>query len=777
MSNALETTTEISYFQKRCTEAGLTPELNKLVVKKHAALPDSPLLEFPILEEDKNGDVLIPLYDINAQPVNYLQQGTGKTMSHKEKPFYIRRFTDKTYQAMCEMAEKANRKKPGKYNTPKGAKTLPWISPNIIEAYREKKEVPTIVITEGYLKAICGWVNGLHIFGLSGIQNAGDKDTGALHTDIIEAIKTLKVRNIVLLYDGDCNQVSLKAITEGKDLYARPYGFFASARNIVEKLKDFQEKLGFDVYFAHVNSINLDGNPKGLDDLFNACPDDKVRIVKEITSFSKSQNQFFIKHNITYNLNKVYQTLHIAGAEQFYTAHGEHIKDKEFIFKGTKYVFDAEKNELRIIIPGAAKFYVRVGDNFFKEIMVPNKIGTLERRLVRRSSSTIKQDHGASFLNHITKLEEFCNKPSHLEYQKIIDNCYNRYHPFDWELDSTLGKECPTIMAFLKHIFGDQLEIGLDYVQLLLMKPEEPLPILCLVSKENQTGKSTFAKLLKAIFTSNMVTIGNDDLENGFNGPWADKLIIHCEELFVDKVKTLEKIKGLSTGDKIMINQKGIDQIEIDFFGKFIFMSNNEDNFIRINEYDDRYWIRRVPKAESNNPLLLDEMVTEIQMFLNLLIERPLSTKKESRMWFRHDLLITDALRKVVSANKPKAETEIRAYVRMFMLEYGFSELKFTKKYIVDNVLKRRFEDVYVERILKENLKLKTTGVSARFKVFEIIREFDSINGARTEIACLSELGKPFIFKAEQFLYPEEIATFELSEIAEQHGQEKPKLL
>jgi len=46
----------------------------------------------------------------------------------------------------------------------------------------------------------------------------------------------------------------------------------------------------------------------------------------------------------------------------------------------------------------------------------------------------------------------------------------------------------------VKHIFGDQIELGLDYLQLLYQKPVQILPIVCLVSKERSTGKTTFPK-------------------------------------------------------------------------------------------------------------------------------------------------------------------------------------------------------------------------------------------------------------------------------------------
>jgi hypothetical protein len=39
---------------------------------------------------------------------------------------------------------------------------------------------------------------------------------------------------------------------------------------------------------------------------------------------------------------------------------------------------------------------------------------------------------------------------------------------------------------------------------------------------------------------------------------------------------------------------KGKDREEVEFFGKFILCSNNEDNFIQIDEEETRFWIIKV---------------------------------------------------------------------------------------------------------------------------------------------------------------------------------------
>lgn len=763
-----------SYYQKRCNAIGLTPEKNKLNTPEHPALTDSKIIEYPLLCEDqKNGDVIIPIYGIDGHPANFYQDNAGKLANGKTKPFEIRRIHPDRYQKMVEEAEKTNAKEPGKYNTPKGAKTLPWIAPNIIDAYRKGTKIHTIVITEGYIKAICGFLNGLFMFGLSGIQNGKDKDTGAMHEAILTVIDKCQVENVILLYDGDCNMISLKALDQGKDLRKRPAGFLSSATNLNELLKDARKDRHFDVYFASINTMELHDSvkfqsPKGLDDVFEQFPDDSQAIVKELTSFSKHKPHYFTKINITVGMYKVINHLHINSQETFYTAHGEIIKDKHFVYAGTKWQYDFEKKELKIIVPGEAKNYFRVGDNYFEKILVPNKYGILEYQYVKRQKSTIIDDHGKKLVEHIPKYKAFCTKPDHVNYQEVIDNCFNRYKPFEHEQGNSA--DCKETLDFYKHIFGEQIELGLDYVQLLYQQPTQTLPILCLVSRENNTGKSTFGKHLKAIFTGNMAIIGNADLENDFNAGWADKLIVCCEESFIDKKKTVEKIKSLSTGDKIQINQKGIDQVEIDFFGKFLFMSNNEDNFVIANEYDERFWVRRVPKAEKERTNLLEIMIDELPNFLRFLNTRHLSTKKESRMHFAPQLLRTDALKKLIEGNKSGPQKELTNILKNLFCDTGFWELKFTLKYICETLMRNRFERNYIERILKDNFNIKAAVKTERFK-FPEIKQTHENNHQTDKIVITETIGKPYVFCAEKFLTDEEIKEFELSQEAIFLGQ------
>ena len=764
---AAKASKEKSYFQIRCEAIGLTAANNKLCVPEYAALKNSKIIEYPLLCEDEvTGDIIIPLYDLKGEPCNYYKDNAGKLPNGKEKPIEVIRYKPGNERIIIDKGKERKLK----YDIKKGVKSLPWISPNIIEAYRNKKSIDTIIITEGQIKAISGYLKGLYIFGITGHSNVKDRDTKTLHSDMIETIVKLNVKNIILLYDGDCNMIRAKDLEEMHDLRTRPKSFINSAQNTRELLKDYCKKSEFDVYFAHINSKELEDSPKGLDDLFETYPTKEKDILKELTTFSKQVNQYFYKTNITAGTNKVYDHFHITTPETYYTNNNQLIGDKPFVFSGTKYQWNTDKNELKIVIPGIAKNYFRVGDNYFEKLYVPNKKGTLEYQYHRRLSGTISSDCGKNIFEFIDKHKAFCVVPDHRNHQEVIDYCFNRYKPFEHEA-STEDSDCPETIGFLTHIFGEQLQVGLDYIQLLYHNPTQMLPILCLVSKENNTGKSTFVFLLKAIFTGNMAIIGNSDLENDFNASWADKLLVACEESFIDKKKTIEKIKALSTGNKIVMNQKGVDQIEIDCFIKFIFNSNNEDNFLIANEHDERFWVRRVPKAASERTDLLDLMIDEIPMFLSYLNKRTLVHPKMSRMWFAREVLKTEALKKLIEGNKSAAEREISQFMRTMFLEHGFLNIHYNLKYIVKDILRSRYDSNYIERILKEKIKVKTSLITKRYK-YPVIVNIQKDNAYEEHIVSNTGIGKPYLFKASMFCTPEEIETIKLCAEAKYLGQE-----
>jgi hypothetical protein len=196
--------------------------------------------------------------------------------------------------------------------------------------------------------------------------------------------------------------------------------------------------------------------------------------------------------------------------------------------------------------------YLRIGTAYYKIVQKPLASGDHMTLLLPWSVECIKQDHGRSYLSGIPKYDGFCFVPSHLHYQRFIGNFYNRYYPFAHEAKA--GQPGRTL-AYLGHIFGDQLEYGLDYLKILLEMPMQMLPILCLVSTERNTGKTTFLNLLKAVFGDNMTINTNEDFRSNFNAEWAHKVIVKEVKFCVGDIQDWLNKKGFRNHDTTAIRR------------------------------------------------------------------------------------------------------------------------------------------------------------------------------------------------------------------------------
>ena len=131
-----------------------------------------------------------------------------------------------------------------------------------------------------------------------------------------------------------------------------------------------------------------------------------------------------------------------------------------------------------------------------------------------------------------------------MNYRQVIDNFLNLYEPIGHQPKEG---DFSHIQALVYHIFGEQYELGMDYLQLLYLQPVQKLPILLLVSEERNTGKSTFLNFLKAMFRNNVTFNTNEDFRSQFNSDWTGKLIIVVDEVLLNRREDSERLKNLST--------------------------------------------------------------------------------------------------------------------------------------------------------------------------------------------------------------------------------------
>ena len=394
------------------------------------------------------------------------------------------------------------------------------------------------------------------------------------------------------------------------------------------------------------------------------------------------------------------------------------------------------------------KEYIRVGTEYFKEVLCPLMSGDNMKSLIKWNKATIIDDFGKDSLKGIKKYETFCTFPSHINYQREINNFYNKYEPLSYCVSEKGDWE--NIKLFLQHLFGKQYELGLDYLTILWKHPSQILPILCLVSVERNTGKSTFLKLLKLIFEGNMTINKNEDFRSRFNSDWAGKLIVAVDEVLLDKKEDSERIKNLSTSNHYKLEGKGVDKAEIEFFGKFILCSNNEENFIKIDDLEIRYWVIKVNPFAKENPDLLEQMRKEIASFSHHLSHRKIVTQRTTRMWFTKEQIYTKALDVLVRGNRTSIEKEIEEFLIDQFCTLELDELYYTSKDLHEqlNLANIRVGKNYVSKIITENFKLEPKNSSYNFYSLDL----STMNSGKWSVYTENRKGRFYTFKKEEFI-------------------------
>jgi len=673
------------------------------------------------ISEGKNGEIEIFPYNLKREL--YSVEKTTTSTGTKFEPYKYIRYTPEQ-----------EKEKGHKSNFPKGVTPPPFIPINVLESFEKEIEIPILILTEGYIKAISGSLKGLNVIGLPSITIYKDKESGLIFDDIISIIETCKVRNVILLYDND----SLDIGKIENELTRRPKQFLSSALNIRDQIRQQN-----DVIVTWCRGLKLDAN--GLDDMIVKYPD----CWKELLKINPLKGIYFEKLTITRDDNKLIKHLCLNDVKDFYNLHKEKIKDEEFTFYGNQYKF--YNGKVNRIFKDVGIF--RVGDDFFHIIHRPDHHKNLKPSIELMKRQTILDDFGKEFIRTMPKYISFCNIPDNNNYVQIQNNCFNIYHQIHHEQKQG---EYNSITKLLKHIFGDQYKIGLDYLKVMWQQPTHILPILCLVSKERGTGKTTFIDWLNKLWGENSVIVGNDELKNTFNSIYANKTLIMCDESKIDKEHVLEKLKALSTQKTINLHYKFGQMHTVSFFGKIILNSNHEENFINTSDEEMRFWIRKVPVVCEWDAEFESKIENEIPYFIYYLNNTKIEYEKKSRQWFLAEDINTDALKKIVENSKTWLYKTLVDFFQDYFnnVDELCTEIEFTPKDIKEKWFSNNTQVTlpFISNVLKNEFKIKQSEKTVRYwKIKGIVGELTKAIGHTFKIE------RTFFEKFEEQIIEEQI--------------------
>jgi hypothetical protein len=240
------------------------------------------------------------------------------------------------------------------------------------------------------------------------------------------------------------------------------------------------------------------------------------------------------------------------------------------------------------------------------------------------------------------------------------------------------------------------------------------------------------------VFGANMTMIEPDVIGSTFNGEYATSNIIAIDETILDKQIAIEKIKSLATKKFISVNIKQVAHFKLPFFGKIIMASNNEDMFMRIDQSEIRFWVRKIKTPTIENHNIINDMIKEIPAFLFMLKNLPEIDFSKSRMVLTKAQIENEYLQAVVEQSRSGLYKEICELFQFYFENGCNKECYATPKDIKEKFFAndKSISINYIRKVLKSEFKFENTKSAARYSPFN---SFDNI------------VGKPFTFKASDF--------------------------
>ena len=813
-------------YHRICQGLGLPAQENMMAVVSQYGH-----IWMPLFKSDERDCIEILYYTLDRELIELNDTHTpGQTeqqSDNKHDPGYYKRI--RLHPSLV--------KDGAKYLSPdskKSHQSYPFIPPQIVELWERREHIETLVITEGEFKAMKACMCGGHVIGIPGIQMSYNTFTQEVYTDIFRIVQDCTVKNIIFLHDGDCIDLSEKSLKSldgsgqpDQDLAKRPRDFMHSVQNFYRKHKQAFPKVK--LYWQYIKSHDLPGNPKGLDDLLVALEKDQARIIEEMEDVN-AITAYFHRVNLSSEYQKLSEYFFLNSVKDFYTRHKKEIDPEpeegkpkrlhKFLWYGTIYCWNDQKKEVEEILSLDLMAYKRIGTSWYKEVKKPtiakDKNGNIimTEVLIPWSRQNITDDYGTEILSRLHRYDGFANLPSHEDYKRIVQNFYNLYRPLTYQPseEDLQNHGFPHILSTIEHIFGkdnrgrglkpgmdgydenSQFDIGCDYIQLLYQRPTQNLPILCLVSSERKTGKTTLLDLLQVMFSENAVIVGNDQISSNFNTLVAGRLVVGVDESsLADNKKFTENLKMWSTSKTQSVEGKGKDAYQIPNFTKYILCSNNERRFIYASDEEVRFWVRKVPPFKAGERIgnIIPYFEAEMAAFMAWLNQRALFFAPDDpheidRMYFQPEMLHTQWLDELLEAQRPRPEKKMREWLKQWFIDFNKKELLTTADKLQEAIAMtdRKFGTYDLDdlkRYIEENMHVKKfgggSGKSKRFN-FEVVSNFVSSNDKEDSDKVTTQKiignGRPYVFEAKAFmseseyydLFPEDRPQAKQTEIA-----------
>jgi hypothetical protein len=184
----------------------------------------------------------------------------------------------------------------------------------------------------------------------------------------------------------------------------------------------------------------------------------------------------------------------------------------------------------------------------------------------------------------------------------------------------------------------------------------------------------------------------------------------------------------------------------IPFYGKIVLATNREKDFMKIDEEEIRFWVRKVKPLDIKITDIESKMVKEVPMFLRFLEDMPEVDRSKDRMVFTAEEIKNDQLKSVIEESRSWLYKEISLKAREFfeesetMNDEFYATFKDIKEIWYPN--NNKIERAYIKKVIVEELKLDyicESGKTTRYNPFW---------------GDVDKVGRPMVFKRSKF-FPE----------------------
>ena len=187
----------------------------------------------------------------------------------------------------------------------------------------------------------------------------------------------------------------------------------------------------------------------------------------------------------------------------------------------------------------------------------------------------------------------------------------------------------------------------------------------------------------------------------------------------------------------------------VGFIGPLFISWLNEENFVKIDANEIRYWVRKVPTlGDSVDPNLFNELVKEVPAFAYFLSQRMIATPKATRMWFTKEQIHTEALNVLIRGNRTNIEKELEEMLIEEFAVFEVDKLCYSAKNLCEMLKNRGFvvSSYYISSTLQSKYGLMPKNSSYQWYRSEIYT-----NGSPVATGSTTEKGRFFEFTKELF--------------------------